>query len=78
MILKYFLCKDSSDEESVFVWQYKSFCLFMSFSSLPLNALLQLEIKQKLSSVQKIIDITAIADKKKTSTVYIFVVLGST
>ena len=79
MILKYFLCKDSSDEESVFVWQYKSFCLFMSFSSLPLNALLQLEIKQKLSSVQKIIDIiTAIADKKKTSTVYIFVVLCST
>ena len=37
----------------------------MSFLNLPLNESLQLEIKQKLSSVQKITCITAIADKKK-------------
>ena len=37
----------------------------MSFLNLALNESLQLEIKQKISSVQKITCITAIADKKK-------------
>ena len=36
----------------------------MSFLSLQLNEFLQSEIKQKLSSVQQIISITAIVDKK--------------
>ena len=39
----------------------------MNFLSLQLNEFLQTEIKQKLSSVQKITYLTAIADKKTIS-----------
>ena len=62
--LKYFICADSSDEQTAFVGLYKIIiCSLISFFSLQLNEFLQLEIRQKLSSVKKNISITAIADK---------------
>ena len=47
----------------------------MSFLSLHLNEILQSEIKQKLFSVQKTTCITAIADKKIISVLYVSGVL---
>ena len=56
---------NSSDEQSAFDGLKKVIiCLFINFLNLRLNEFLQSEIKQKLSSIQKITCITAIADKK--------------
>ena len=56
---------DFSDEQSAFDGLWKTIIFsFISFLRFQLNEFLQLEIKQKLSSVQKITYITAIADKK--------------
>ena len=52
-------------------------CSFISFLSLHLNEFLQLKIKQKLSLVQKITCITAIANKKIISVFYVSGVLFS-
>ena len=61
--LKCFICTESSDEESAFDGLYKIIiCSCITFLSLQLNEFLRSEIKQKLSSVQKITCITAIAD----------------
>ena len=49
----------------------KLFCLFIELRW-QLNKFLQSVIKQKLSLVQKITRINAIADKKKMSTVCVF------
>ena len=47
---------------------YRKFiCSFTNFFSLQLNEFLQSEIKQKLSAVQKLTYIAAIADKRITS-----------
>ena len=63
--LKYFTCTDLSDEQSAFDGLQKIIiCLFISFLKLQVNEFLQSEIKQKLSSVQKITCITAIVNKK--------------
>ena len=64
LCLKYAICIDSSNEQSAFDGLYKIIiCSFISFLSLQLNEFLQSEIKQKLSSDQKITCINAIADK---------------
>ena len=56
---------DSSDQQSVLDGLFKiSTCSFISLLSLQLNEFGQLEIKQKLSLVQKFTCIIAIADKK--------------
>ena len=66
--LKCFICTDSSDEQTAFDGLQKiTICSFISFLRLQLNEFPQSEIKQKLSSVQKVICITAIADKKTIS-----------
>ena len=52
-------------------------CSFISFLSLQLSEFLQSEIKQKLSSVQKITCITANNDNKIISLLYVFGVLFS-
>ena len=59
---------DSSDEQKVFDGLQKiTICSYASFLSLRVNEFLQSEIKQKLSSVQRITYITATAGKKITS-----------
>ena len=58
----------------LFIYYYKLIiCWFISFLSYQLSEFLQSEIKQKLSSVQKITCVTAIADKEIIS---IFCVSG--
>ena len=70
--LKCFICNNLSDEQSALDVLWKIIiCWFISFLSLQLNEFLQSEIKQKLSSVQKITCITAIADNKIISVVYV-------
>ena len=68
--LKCFICTDSSDEQNTFNGLCKiSICSFIRFLNLQLNEFLQSEIKQKLSSAQKITCITTIADKNIISVV---------
>ena len=63
--LKSFFCTDLSDEQRAFdgLWKIIIYS-FINVLSLHLNEFVQSEIKQKLSSVQKITCITATADKK--------------
>ena len=59
------ISRGSSDEQGAFYGLLKVIIFFLiSFLNLQLNEFLQAEIKHKLSSVQKIIYITAISDKK--------------
>ena len=65
--LKCFVCTDSSDEQNTFDGHdyYGNDYLFVyKLFEFELDKFLQLEIKQKLSSIQKITCIIAIADKK--------------
>ena len=72
---KCFISVDSSDEQSAFAGlKIIIICSFISFLSLQLNEILQSEIKQKLSSGQKI---TAITYKKLISAFCVFGVLYS-
>ena len=65
-----------SDEQRAFDGLQKIVnCSFISFLSLQLSEFLQSEIKQKLSSVQKITCITANVDDKIISLFYVFGVL---
>ena len=69
---------DSSDEQSAFDGlQEIIICLFISFLGLYLNEFLQSEIKQRLSSVENMTCITAIADKKIISAFCVSEVLHS-
>ena len=75
--LKSFIYMDSSD--ALCIWWAREIItrLLINFLSLQLNEFLQSEMKQKLSSVENIICITAIADKKIKSVFCISGVLGS-
>ena len=56
---------DLSDEDNAFDWlQKRTICSFISSLSVQLNEFLQSEIKQKLSSIQKITRNTTITHKK--------------
>ena len=58
--LRYFICTDSSDEQSAFDGLQKiTICSLISFFCLQLNEFRHSQIKQKLYSVQKITYITA-------------------
>ena len=68
MLTFFFIDMDSSDEQNVFDGLQKiTICSYTSFLSLRVNEFLQSEIKQNLSSVQRITYITATAGKKITS-----------
>ena len=78
MIRNMFFCADLLDEHSAFDGLQKIIiCSFIIILNLHLNEFLQLEIKQKLSLVQKITCIIAIAYKKTISVSCVSEVLRS-